>query len=88
MELINNEIWFCSDDLNGVNLCEDQAGKYISIELAEHEPIINIYLTKKDFDYFFKRMEEINDEYYEENVPVEEARQDIDEELFTYAEGE
>jgi len=70
MELLHNELWFCGE-LNGVNLSEDQAGKYISIEFKDGDPAINIYLSKEDLSHFFERMEEINDEYFEMEEAVE-----------------
>lgn len=61
MEIMDNTVFVC-DDLMGFNIVEEEDGsKYISLEF-DHDPEIQIHLTKKDLEYFFKRVKEENNE--------------------------
>ena len=57
MELCDDGIWV-SDDLNGVNDCKDGESIYLCIEFENDLPI-NILFSKKNFEYFKKRINEI-----------------------------
>lgn len=69
VEIVNNGIWIM-DDLTGVNIVKELNMAYLSIE-HENEMELGIYMTKKDFEYFKERINEIEfpdlDEENEEN---------------------
>lgn len=65
VEIVDNGIWFY-DDLAGVNLVKENDQVYLSIE-HENEMELGIYLSKNDFEYFKKRIAQL--EYPEERKP-------------------
>lgn len=62
MEIIYNECWF-SGELNGVNYSKDDLGiEYLNIEFEEHEPQLNLCLSKKDLNYLLERLTTMKNE--------------------------
>jgi len=57
VEIISNGIWIM-DDLIGVNVVKEENIAYLSIE-HENEMELGIYMTKKEFEYFKQRINEI-----------------------------